>query len=168
MRRARLQLRTRARWRRSSSSSSTRTRPAERVCFTEVPTRPSAVDAVVLLVKRRTPLTLGEGFENDVNEHILLGDGTAVLHTTRVLASRDMVALELGENHAAWVAEHDDARGVPSFGATRLASIRLAATYEAALVTLGDAVVFLQPQSADALLADRKAQLRSFFGKGES
>lgn len=104
-----------------------------------------AFDPVVLLVKRKTPLDLGEDPEQDVNELVTLADGTAVIHTTAAMADVEMVAVQLAEECADWVSEHDDARGVPSFGARHLDAIRGAASYEAALATLGDAVVFLQP-----------------------
>jgi len=71
-----------------------------------------AFDAVVLLVKRTTPLALGGDAEHDINELVLLADGTAVIHTTSSAAGRDMVAVRLAEEHADWASEHDDARGV--------------------------------------------------------
>jgi hypothetical protein len=123
-----------------------------------------AFDAVVLLVKRTTPLVLVGDAENDVNDVTTLADGTAVIHTTAVIAARDMVALELAEQHASWVSEHDDARGVPSFGASHLDEIEGAATYEAAIAALGDEVVFLEPRSLDALRSDKKAALRKLVG----
>lgn len=117
-------------------------------------------DAVVLMVKRRTPLLVAGESPHDVNEIALLADGTAVIHTTAVIAGREMVALRLAEDHAHWAAEHDDARGVPSFGASLLDAIEGAESYEEALATLGDAVVFLDPQTIDALRAEKKASLR--------
>jgi hypothetical protein len=124
-----------------------------------------AFDAVVLLVKRTTPLALGDA-EHNVNELVLLADGTAVIHTTFLVAGSDIMALQLAEEHADWASEHDDARGVPSFGARHLDAIRGAATYDAALAALGDAVVFLQPQSLDELRAEKKTKLRKLFGEG--
>lgn len=123
-------------------------------------------DALVLLVKRTTPLALAGDAENAVNELVTLADGTAAIHTTSAVAGSSMMALQLAEAHADWVAEHDDARGVPSFGARHLDAIRGAAGYDAALATLGDAVVFLQPQSLDALRAEKKTKLRKLFGEG--
>jgi hypothetical protein len=121
---------------------------------------PDAFDTVVVLVKRTSPLVLVEEMDHDVNDVTTLADGTAVIHTTSAAMARDRVALGLAEEHAAWVAEHDDARGIPSFGAVHLDAIRGAATYEAALATLGEAVVFLQPRSIDAIRAEKKASLR--------
>jgi hypothetical protein len=121
-------------------------------------------EAVVLLLKRTTPLVLVGDMEHDVNDVTTLADGTAVVHTTAVIAAREMVALRLAEEHAAWTAEHDDARGVPSFGAGHLEAIRGAATYDAALAILGDEVVFLEPRSIDALRAEKKAALRKLVG----
>lgn len=121
-------------------------------------------DAVVLLLKRTTPLVLVGDAEHDVNDVTTLADGTAVIHTTAVIAAREMVALRLAEEHAAWASEHDDARGIPSFGASHLDAIEGAATYDAALAALGDEVVFLEPRSLDALRADKKATLRKLVG----
>jgi hypothetical protein len=121
---------------------------------------PDAFDTVVVLVKRTSPLTLVEEMDHDVNEVTTLADGTAVIHTTSAAMARDRVALGLAEEHAAWVSEHDDARGIPSFGSVHLDAIRGAATYEAAVATLGEAVVFLQPTSIDAIRAEKKASLR--------
>ncbi len=108
-----------------------------------------AFDALVLLVKRTTPLDIGSDEEQDVNELVTLADGTAVIQTTAAMGEGEMVAVQLAEDHADWVSEHGDARGVPSFGARHLDAIRGAATYDAALAALGDAVVFLQPQSLE-------------------
>jgi hypothetical protein len=121
-------------------------------------------DAVVLLLKRTTPLVLVGDAEHDVNDVTTLADGTAVVHTTAVIAAREMVALRLAEEHAAWTSEHDDARGIPSFGASHLEAIEGAASYEAALAALGDEVVFLEPRSLDALRSDKKAALRKLVG----
>ncbi len=123
-------------------------------------------DALVLLVKRTTPLVLVGDAENDANELVTLADGTAVIHTTSAVAGGSMMAFQLAESHADWVAEHDDARGVPSFGARHLDTIRDAATYDAALAVLGDDVVFLQPRSLDGIRVEKKAKLRKLFGEG--
>ncbi|MEO5728117.1 MAG: hypothetical protein ABI134_18685 [Byssovorax sp.] len=127
-----------------------------------------AFDALVLLVKRTTPLDVGEDPEQDVNELVTLVDGTAVIHTTAAVAEGEMVAVQLAEDHADWVSEHDDARGIPSFGARHLDALRGAASYDAALAALGDAVVFLQlqPESLDELRAEKKTELRKLFGEG--
>ncbi|MEP7122720.1 MAG: hypothetical protein ABJE95_17480 [Byssovorax sp.] len=121
-------------------------------------------DGVVVLLQRTTPLVLTDTAEDDVNDVVTLADGTVAIHTTAVVAAREMVALRLAEEHADWVAEHHDARGVPSFGASHLDAIEGAATYEAALAALGDEVVFLKPKSIDELQSDKKAGLRKLVG----
>jgi len=126
-------------------------------------------DTLVLLVRRTTPLVF-VGAENHVKDLVKLADGTAVIHTTCTVGGNAMMAFLLAESYAHWVAEHNDARGVPSFGARHLETIRHAAAYDAALAALGDEVVFLQPQSLDVICAENRAEkkgkLRKLFGEG--
>lgn len=98
-------------------------------------------DTVVLLLRRKTELAVDE---DEVVDAYLLEDGSVALETFVPLASRDDLAAELRGPRAAWIAEHDDARGVPTFSSAHLESLEDVGAYEAVIEALGDEVTFLR------------------------
>lgn len=102
--------------------------------------RPSE-DTVVVLVKRKTELEVDE---DEVVDAYLLEDGSVALETFVPLASRDDLAAELRGPRAAWIAEHEDPRGVPTFSSAHLESLEDVGQYEAVLEALGDEVTFVR------------------------
>lgn len=102
--------------------------------------RPSE-DTVVVLVKRKTELEVDE---DEVVDAYLLEDGSVALETFVPLASRDDLAAELRGPRAAWIEEHEDPRGVPTFSSVHLESLEDVGQYEAVLEVLGDEVTFLR------------------------
>ena len=98
-------------------------------------------DTVVLLLRRTTELAVDE---DEVVDAYLLEDGSVALETFVPLASRDDLAAELRGPRAAWIAEHDDPRGVPTFSSAHLESLEDVGAYEAVLEALGDEVTFLR------------------------
>lgn len=105
-------------------------------------------DDVVLLLRRRTPLSIDVAEPGaSAHELVVLSDGSALIRTTWSVTARDELALVLAEWHAEWHAEHDDPRGVPSFVAARLGSARAAASYDDALARIGEEIAFIVPRS---------------------
>lgn len=98
-------------------------------------------DTVVVLVKRTTELEVDE---DEVVDAYLLEDGSVALETFVPLASRDDLAAELRGPRAAWIAEHEDPRGVPTFSSAHLESLEDVGQYEAVLEALGDEVTFVR------------------------
>lgn len=107
-------------------------------------------DNVVLLVRRRTPTPVVHSA--DVHR---LADGTLVLHTTLPMCARSAIAAAFDEEGTALlIGEHDDERGVPCFGASRLDLVLQARSYREALRTLDDAACFLVAPSLVETVGD--------------
>ncbi len=122
---------------------------------------PDEEDGLVLLVRRTTPIPDGLLDELGLGEPHTLADGTAVVSTVYTPFARELVALQLAEELAPLVAEHQDARGVPSCTTWDLGALAEARSYEEALAALGDALVYLDLRAARALSPEAKAALRS-------
>lgn len=97
---------------------------------------------LVLLVRRKTELDIDE---DDVEDAFRLDDGSIALHTYVPVASRSALVAELAGPRAAWVAEHDDPRGVPTFESVHLDDLTDVTSYDDVLERLGDHVTFVKP-----------------------
>jgi hypothetical protein len=105
-------------------------------------------DSLVVLFRRRTPLTVEIGTGSHAQDAFELADGTIVVHTTWRVSARERFRRRLGEDLMAWVYEHDDPRGVAAVRAAQLEIVLAASTYGEALNLLGGDVTWLSVPDA--------------------
>lgn len=99
-------------------------------------------DRACVLVRRRTRLEVSIDAFGHLEE---LADGSAIVVTT-IPTDLDELAWRLSDDEASFLAEHDDERGVPVFGAAHLERVRSAFSYDEALAILGNETAFLVPR----------------------
>lgn len=109
------------------------------------PPSPSEED-LVLLVKRRSTLTVRVDPADDVHHVAELTDGLLIRTIWPHSSSRDEAEVLLAECYVTWLEEHDDSRGVPCFRAEHLSHVSRSSSYEEALAHLGEATSFLVPR----------------------
>ncbi len=103
-----------------------------------------AFDDAVVLVRRRTALEVPAGSRGpDLYASHTLPDGAALLHTTWTIAQRHDLFAVLAGSHEEWLAEHDDARGIPVLRASQLDIARAASSYDDALYLLGADITWM-------------------------
>jgi hypothetical protein len=71
--------------------------------------------------------------------------------------------MSLGEWGQAWLEEHADPRGVPTFSSNELGRVLEVRSYATALEVLAEAVTFVRPVSIAGLAEERKARLRELL-----
>jgi hypothetical protein len=125
-----------------------------------------AVGCATLLLQRPSRRELPRPVSFDVNEQLVLPDGTFVVRTD-VRGDTGMIAMALAEDARAWLDEHRDPRGVPCFRCRRLEQLADASSYEDVLARLGDEATFITPRSLQDERAAQQRRLREALDGGD-
>jgi len=113
-----------------------------------------------VLIEPRSPLPKPLPDSNAVHA---LADGAQAVVTTRFAGDFEMIAMQLGNEHAAWLAGHRDARGVCVFGDRFLTEVLAAGGYDEAVDALGDHAHWVKPKTLDELMGERASAAKAFL-----
>jgi hypothetical protein len=96
-----------------------------------------------LLVRRKTPLP-SRALTRVAQGFLVFADKSTAIHA-KYIESLDAVATRLSNEYAPWIAEHDDARGIPVFKWGVFHRLEGASSYNDALHRLGKDVRWISP-----------------------
>lgn len=109
----------------------------------------AAFDEAVVLVRRTSALAPSDMFGAPHARAIhTLPDGSALVHTTWTVAEKEELARVLLRDRPAWMAEHEDPRGIAVLRSSLLDVARAASSYDDVLYLLGEDVGFVNVNAA--------------------